>query len=294
MATQNDATLTNLGTRVSTLEKRADTTEATITMHYSKYPLVFKVASIAASLIATLGSILIAFYVFKYVPKEISDELSPIKTDMAVVKTQVGELRDGNDLKLLEDRLNLRMERIEKTVESLTNRLNDYIDRKLLSSPAKFKESYRRAFTSPHKVEESITVAEDLWMRSKKKGLSLSRSDIQDLAQITLPVLRRNLNEHIRWKAWNLAEGLASDSTKVKKRPKGNIFPCKDGQTSLGGGIQVKDMTVANCKVTVNGNLILKNVRFIHSEFEVVQSSEGREFLAKLLLSKDLKVTMGE
>jgi hypothetical protein len=277
-----------LSNKVTRLEGRMDTVEKG-----QAIDRLWKIAIIAA---VACSAVALIFVLFRVPSKhEVNERIGNLEQQRETVSKipdeQVSSMK--LDMSAMEQRWNDRMHRLEDGFGKLTERLDRYIDSKLIGSSKQLRSSYSRAVTvEPNKLAKSLPVAQDLLARAKKKGTAAQRNDIKELANITLPLLDQKYNDSkVKEEVWNTLEQLAAFSTYTKREFKGKNA-CKDGPGSI-GGITLENVTFANCTVYYRGgDIILKNVRFINTDFEVLQDAKGRELLTALLQSNSSTISI--
>ncbi len=125
----------------------------------------------------------------------------------------------------------------------------------------------------------------------------VKKKDIKELIRITLPLLdKKYADPEVERQALNTVSALASYKTFADARlylpddTANNI--CKDGQANL-GGVSFKNKVFANCTIHyLGGDITLKNVSFINTEFDIADGLEARKFLTLLLLSDKPTITL--
>jgi hypothetical protein len=290
--------------RLDAIERRSDSTEHSIRQIEERaLPISWKACVGVVSAFITLLSAGIGFYVFYTVPGQINERVNPIVATLNEINKKVDSTKPPDREQIVE--LNKSLQALQELIKSNSNeldrkiidseaRLNGRIDDLLLAlakDPGKTKISYRRAIAvKPRDLAKSLPVAKELLTRARQQGTTLSLKEIKELAIATVPLLDKTYKDpEMSRKVLNTASELATYKTFVvsKQNPAGNLAgnSCKDGNANL-GGVALENQIYVNCKVSyLGGDIILKNVQFINTEFAMVDEPSAKQFLKALLLS---------
>lgn len=257
-----------------------------------------KTWTIGTLIVAVCFPLFIGLFLYKEIPdltaqdevvsrlKNIEDKINANDTSS---KSQIAGLSNEiESSKVLEkenrDRLHVSITKLEERIDKY---LND-----IAIDAGKTGKVVRRAisYKPPKQLNKALPFAQEILIRARQHGTILPSKDINEIIKISLALLdKKYTNPEVSRKVLNTVSEVATYKTFTdeKRYPLSNLerFPCKDGYASLGGP-GFESGAFVSCVINYQGgDIILKNVRFANTEFNVIDTPEARKFLTALLLS---------
>ncbi|MDX6499661.1 MAG: hypothetical protein QOG23_2921 [Blastocatellia bacterium] len=300
MPTSNSSPPTvKLERRVASIEDRLRRIEERL------LPVTWKQAAGIIGGTLSAMTIVVAFYVYQHVPTLISASVGPLGTRIGTLEKQTADGNFAN--KQIED---LKVE-LNESIESVRKSLDDKIDssatqvnvrldnymNNVVKDPKRVRRGYAHAVSvDPTKLSRSLPVARELLSRARQQETILPSKEIQSLGRLSLRLLEKNYKDRaLVGEAWETVLELASYKSFVD----GKLFPLS-GMNDNGcrgvadlGGMPLENKVFEGCRIHyLGGDIILRNVRFIDTEFDLKDEPAARAFVSRLLLSEKLTVSL--